>query len=326
MRWNDRELQRIFGKRLRHDEPLAKHATFHVGGAADIFVSVQTAEELALAVGAAGAAEIPVRVLGSGANVLPADAGVRGLVIRNVSRQFGMEQQGVWVAVEGGAALPVLARRTARLGLAGLSWACGVPGTVAGGIANNAGCYGYAMSDRLERLRVVHRNGKIEELPASALHFGYRASPFKGQVGRGPEMPVAILGAVFRLELAPAGELMRQIDEWLARRTATQPLDLRSAGSFFKNPPGDYAGRLIEAAGLKGRRVGGAQVSTKHANFFVNVGGARASDLYELAMEVRRVVHERMGVRLELEVELIGAWDQAAYAETVAASEADRPA
>jgi UDP-N-acetylmuramate dehydrogenase len=310
--WDDAALAATFGHRLRHDESLSRHSTFHVGGPADLFLSTQTAEELETVVRLAGAAAIPIRVLGSGANILPSDQGVRVLVIRNVSRRFSLEADGGRVTVEAGMVLPVLARRTARAGLAGLTWGCGVPGTVGGAVANNAGCYGAAVSDHLVSVRTVNAAGEVREWPAAGLQFRYRGSPFKGKAGEGPAINAAILAATFALQAGDAQVLLAQIARWLAQRAATQPLDHPSAGSFFKNPDGDFAGRLIEAAGLKGLAHGEAQVSTKHANFFINRGHATATDLALLAREVRHAVEQRTGVRLEREVELVGVWDDAA--------------
>lgn len=310
--WNDAALVAAFGQRLRRSEPLSRHSTFHVGGPADLFLTTHSAEELETTVRLAGAAGIPLKVLGSGANILPADAGVRGLVIRNVSRRFLLEADGNRVTVESGMVLPVLARRTARAGLDGLTWGCGVPGTVGGAVANNAGCYGASVSDHLVSVRTVDAAGAVREWPAAALTFAYRSSPFKAGASQEPAIKAAILSASFALQPGDAPALLAQVARWLEQRAATQPLDHPSAGSFFKNPPGHFAGRLIEAAGLKGLAHGEAQVSTKHANFFINQGHASASDLYLLALEVRQAVEQRTGVRLEREVELIGAWDHAA--------------
>lgn len=307
--WDDTALVCAFAHRLRHDEPLRRHSTFHVGGPADLFLLTHTAEELATAVRLAGASGIPTRVLGSGANILPADAGVRGLVIRNVSRQFSWSMDTNRLTVEAGMALPVLARRTARAGLAGLTWGCGVPGTVGGAVANNAGCYGASMRDCLVCVRTVDATGAMREWPAEELAFAYRSSPFKARDGQRPAIPAIILAATFLLQPDNAQDLLAQVRRWLEQRAATQPLDHPSAGSFFKNPPGDFAGRLIEAAGLKGLAHGDAQISAKHANFFINAGHATATDLYLLAQDVQRIVFARTGVRLEREVELIGAWD-----------------
>ncbi|MGI8916385.1 MAG: UDP-N-acetylmuramate dehydrogenase [Chloroflexota bacterium] len=312
IQWDDAALTVAFAHRLRHNELLSRHSTFHVGGPADLFLTTHTAEELESAVRLAGAAGIPVRVLGSGANILPSDAGVRGLVIRNVSRRFLLEADGNQMTVESGMVLPVLARQTARAGLDGLTWGCGVPGTVGGAVANNAGCYGASVSDHLVSVRTVNAAGEVRDWSAASLQFSYRSSPFKAKAGGEPAIKAAILGATFALPAGDAQALLAQVARWLEQRAATQPLDHPSAGSFFKNPPGDFAGRLIEAAGLKGLAHGEAQVSAKHANFFVNQGHASATDLFLLAREVRQAVEQRTGVRLEREVELIGAWDDAA--------------
>lgn len=310
--WDDAALAHAFAHRLRRQEPLSRHSTFHVGGPADLFLTTHTADELETAVRLAGAAGIPTRVLGSGANILPADGGVRGLVIRNVSRRFALEADGTRVTVEAGMVLPVLARRTARAGLDGLTWGCGVPGTVGGAVTNNAGCYGASMSDHLMSVRTVDATGAVREWPAQALTFAYRSSPFKAQPGREAQIPAVVLSATFQLQPGDPGALLDQVQRWLVQRAATQPLDHPSAGSFFKNPPGDHAGRLIELVGMKGRCLGGAQVSIKHANFFINRGQATAMDLFRLAGEVRQEVERQTGVCLEREVELIGAWDDAA--------------
>ena len=317
-RWDDTALAGEFGHRLRRNEPLARHVTFRVGGPADLFLVTQTSAELAAAVSLAGAGGIPVRVLGSGANILPADEGHTGLVIRNLSRHFAMQQDDGIVTVESGMSLPVLARRTARAGLAGLAWGCGVPGTVGGAVANNAGCYGAAMADAVVVVQTVDAAGTTRQRPREELAFAYRQSPFKPHAGQSPALPEVILSATLQVERADAAALLDQVRRWLAQRAATQPLDHPSAGSFFKNPPSDFAGRVIEAAGMKGARRGGAQVSTKHANFFINQGTATATDLYRLALDVRREVEQRLGVRLDLEVELIGAWDAATLAGAAA--------
>jgi UDP-N-acetylmuramate dehydrogenase len=187
-----------------------------------------------------------------------------------------------------------------------------VPGTIGGAVANNAGCYGASVSDNLVSVRTVDAAGEVREWPAAALAFAYRSSPFKARDGGEPLIKAAILGATFALQPGDSQALLAQVARWLEQRAATQPLDHPSAGSFFKNPPDDFAGRLIEAAGLKGLAHGEAQVSTKHANFFINQGHATATDLYLLAIEVRQVVEQRAGIRLEREVELIGDWPNAA--------------
>lgn len=308
--WNDTELAAAFGHRLRRNEPLARHCTLRVGGPADIFLVAHSAEELEQIVGLASVANIPLRVIGSGANILPADAGYRGLVVRNVSRQFTFERDGNIVQVDSGMAWPVTARRTAKLGLHGLEWGCGVPGTVGGVVTNNAGCYGSCAADSLVSVRTVDVTGTRRLRPASTLTFHYRASPFKAQPDGTRELTEYVLSASFRVEPADSVALLQQVDKWLAHRAATQPLDQPSAGSFFKNPPGDFAGRLIEAAGLKGWSIGNAASSEKHANFLINRGNGTATDIANLAEDIRNLVHSRLGVWLEREVEFFGAWDR----------------
>jgi UDP-N-acetylmuramate dehydrogenase len=284
-----------------------------VGGPADLFVVAHTSQELELAVAAAGRAGIPLRVIGSGANILVADAGVRGLVVRNVSRQFVMEVDAQSVTVDAGMAWPVLARRTAKAGLQGLEWGCGVPGTVGGTITNNAGCYGSCTADALVSVDTISLAGTRRAHRANTLPFAYRSSPFKARADGTAGLAEYVLRATFQLRVGVPDQLLHQVTEWLAHRAATQPLALPSAGSFFKNPPGDFAGRLIEFVGMKGHRIGGAATSEKHANFLVNRGGASAHDVYQLAVRIREEVYRHTGTWLEREVEIVGAWEPSVF-------------
>lgn len=288
--------------RLLADEPLGRHTAVRLGGPADwLYLARESADELAAVVSAAWAAGYPVRVLGGGANVLVSDAGVRGLVVLNhVSAvEFGDDR----VTVSAGHGLTTLARKCAARGLSGLEWAASVPGTVGGAVVNNAGAHGGDMAGTLDTADVIDAAGGRQTLAAADFAYGYRTSALKARADR----RFLVLGAVLRLTPGDPAAINARIDEFMAYRKRTQPPGA-SLGSIFKNPPGDYAGRLIEACGLKGFTVGGAQVSPVHANFFVNRSGATASDYAALIAHVQDTVLAATGVRLEPEIERVGAW------------------
>jgi UDP-N-acetylmuramate dehydrogenase len=240
--------------------------------------------------------------LGSGSNVLVADAGVRGLVILNRARH--VEIEGARVYAEAGANLSSLARSCITRGLAGLEWAVSVPGTVGGAVVGNAGAFGGDIAGSLASATILEPDGKVSEWPVERFEYRYRDSLLKR---RPAETAWVVLAAKLALTPADPAELAGRADEFVARRRATQPPGA-SVGSMFKNPPGDFAGRLIEAAGLKGTQIGGAQISTVHANFFVNTAHATAADVKALIDLARGRVQGRFGVELALEIELIGEW------------------
>jgi len=246
------------------------------------------------------------RVLGSGSNVLVADAGVRGLVIVNRTRRIVIEDSGR-VNAEAGASLSSLARQCIARGLAGLEWAVNVPGTVGGAVVGNAGAFGGDVAGNLSSATVLGLDGKLVEWPVARFEYGYRDSALKRMAHQA--MPTVVT-ATFALMPGDPVELARRAEEFAARRKKTQPPGA-SMGSMFRNPPGDYAGRLIEAAGLKGMRVGGAQISPVHANFFINTGDATAADVKALIDLVREQVQQLYGVALELEIEFWGDWPSA---------------
>ena len=304
-------LRQTFGARLQEQAPLARHTAARLGGAADALVPVESSPELAAVVLLAWEQNWPYLILGGGSNVLVSDAGVRGLVILNRARQVHFDQQAqpptVWA--ESGANFGLLARQAAQLGLAGLEWAAGIPGTLGGAVVGNAGAHGGDMAGNLLLAEILHHRHVVQqgqpqrqEWPVQKLEYAYRSSILKRQPGQS-----VVLAARLQLERSTPGQVQAKIDEFVAYRKRTQPPGT-SLGSIFKNPPGDYAGRLIEAAGLKGARVGDAQVSPRHANFFIHLGNATASDIRALIELAQETVLRQFAVALELEIELVGDW------------------
>lgn len=293
------ELRAAFGERFLTHELLARHTSARIGGPADGFLAAHTPAELARAAHIAWAHGVPLLSLGGGSNILISDAGVRGLVVHN--RADRVAYHGAVVVAESGVATISLARRLARRGLSGLEWAIGVPGTLGGAVYGNAGAHGGDMAGVVVEVVAETPGGPLTWTNAE-LAFEYRSSILKRE-----RRPCVILSLTLALTPAEPAAITARMDEHSAHRKRTQPPGA-TIGSMFKNPPGDYAGRLIDAAGLKGTRLGGAQISEKHANFFLNVGEATAADVRALVELARSAVHERFGVMLELEVELVGEW------------------
>ncbi len=295
-------LQARFGDRLQQNVMLAPFTSARIGGPADGLIIVRSADELAEVIQAVWEVGAPYHILGGGSNVLISDRGVRGVVVLNRARAVRLEADGpprVWA--ESGVTISNLAHRCAAMGFSGLEWAATVPGTVGGAVYGNAGAFGGDMAGSLIQAKMLTPLGR-QWWPVERMGYGYRTSVLK----RGQERAV-VLAAELRLQPASPAQVASTIAGLVARRKATQPPGA-SMGSMFKNPPGDYAGRLIEAAGLKGRRIGDAEISPVHANFFINHGQARAGDVRALIDLARQTVAERFGVLLELEVELIGDW------------------
>jgi UDP-N-acetylmuramate dehydrogenase len=324
------ELRAHFGSRVRPDEPLARHGTFGVGGPAEAWVSVEREKELLWLVELAAAHEWPLMLVGNGTNVLFSDVGARGIVARMALDDWHVEEiddARVRLVAGGGVNLPKLINALAERGLAGLEWGAGVPGTIGGGIVSNAGAHGACIADTLVAARVLfsldHPGARAElrEVSAAELELGYRRSRFRrarelafdaeGRPIPAPrarlEPPEMITGGTFILRREAPATVRERVARSRQHRKDTQPVE-KSAGSVFKNPPGDFSGRLIEAAGLKGTAVGAAQISPKHANFIVNLGGATAADITSLITLARTTVLECFGIPLELEVELRGDW------------------
>jgi UDP-N-acetylmuramate dehydrogenase len=291
-----------FGE-VKPGEPLARHTTFGVGGPADVFLTVRTAEDLAGAASVSRDAGAEPFVLGSGSNILVADAGIRGLVIDNRARREEALGDGTAYRIESGTSFAAFARKMCRLGLDGLSWAVGIPGTLGGAVVYNAGAYGGCLADVLTRVRVADERGRDDWFDALDLGLVYRGSVFT----RGQFAGKTVLEAEVQLSAGDAKLLMAQAAANDSNRLAAQPRG-RNAGSTFKNPPESPAWKLIDAVGLRGVRKGDAAISDKHCNFFVNYGNAAAADVAYLVQEAERRVFERFGIRLEREVAFVGEW------------------
>lgn len=283
-----------------------RYTAARLGGPADLlYVAKQSTEELATVVMAAWEQDIPVRILGGGANVLISDKGVRGLVVINDVAEvtFGEWHHGRNVAATGGMGLTVLARKCQTRGLSGLEWAASVPGTVGGAVVNNAGAHGSDIRANLCEAVILEAEHGIQIMPLEELTYGYRTSVLKARADR----RFLVLLAQFALKPDDPEAILARMEHNIAYRKQTQPPGA-SLGSIFKNPAGDYAGRLVEAAGLKGYAVGGAQVSPIHGNFIINTGEATATDYYALIRHVQETVYKQTKVKLDLEVELVGEW------------------
>lgn len=301
-------LQALLGPRLRTGEMLAKYTAARLGGPADwlyIANAKNMQEELVQVLQTAWTEGLPVRVIGGGANILVSDKGFRGLVIINrISEiEFGDWHDGRNVSASGGVGLTALARMCATRGLSGLEWAISVPGTVGGAIVNNAGAHGSDISTNVADVVVLEAERGPQLYSREDLRYAYRASALKIR----QDKRFIVLLATFRLGTEDPARIQARMASFMAYRKQTQPPGA-SLGSIFKNPSGDYAGRLIESCGLKGYRIGNVQVSPMHANFFVNIGSARASDYWALIQYVRQTVAQKTGVELELEIELLGDW------------------
>ena len=289
------------GISLTSEAPLAPLTTLRVGGNADRLAAVTTSEELLAALKLGRDAAVQTFVLGNGSDLVVADAGMRGLVIRNRSKAVVVE--GERIAADSGAAMAMLVRRCTAAGLTGLEFGISIPGTFGGAIWANAGAHGAEIRDVLLDVDVWDgMRGAVQTLDNAACAFAYRESRFK-------HSSEVILAARLRLSAGDPAAIAALIAEHQAQRIATQPLADQNAGSVFRNPPGDHAGRLIDAAGLKGSRVGTASVSSLHANFIVTERGGRAADVRALGEQVRAAVRERFGIELQYEIEFVGEWN-----------------
>jgi len=291
------EFRKTFGSAVRFNEPLAPYTSWQVGGPADYFIAPQSVEELAEAVCLGKQFDLPLFVMGNGTNLLVLDGGIRGLVVHVGAAFSYIKRINKGITAGAGIAMTTLAMKTADEGLSGVEFAAGIPGTLGGAAIMNAGAFGSYIGERIQAVRLVSENGDTAELTKKELSFGYRSSNLPGKG--------VLFEADLFLEEGRSDESHRLIEGFIAERRRRHP-EQPSAGSVFRNPPDMPAGKIIEQAGLKGLKIGGAEVSTKHANFIVNTGGATAADILALMERVRREVKEKFALALQLEVKIVG--------------------
>ena len=291
---------REFGSdRVLLEEPMKRHTTFRIGGPAEVFVMPGNLEEMQRILEICRTEDLPYFILGNGSNLLVSDRGYRGVVIQ-LDRNFGeVKVEGTEIHASAGALLSTIAVAARRASLTGFEFAGGIPGTLGGAVVMNAGAYGGEMKDVLRKVMVMDQSGKVFEIPAEELQMGYRTSIIK-------TAGYIVLGAVLSLKEGNLEEIKMLTRKLSEQRTSKQPLEYPSAGSTFKRPEGYFAGKLIMDSGLRGYRVGGAQVSEKHCGFVINTGDATAEDVRNLMKHVTEIVYAKFGVTLEPEVKFLG--------------------
>jgi len=301
-----RELRSLPGLRLKLAEPLARYTSMKIGGPADYFIEVENGAALAAVLPLLRRFGIAVSLLGNGSNLLVSERGVRGAVL-HLSGEFKKvvwHEAGELVRVTAGAAYAVtqLVREAARKGYTGLEFAEGIPGSVGGALVMNAGAYGSEFEKVVEQVEAVSEAGMPMSFSREQMTFSYRDSHLSAGT--------VVTRVIIRLQKAEALAVNSKLRELVGKRKSSQPSGFPNSGSMFRNPPGDFAGRLIEAAGLKGKRIGQAQIAERHGNFIVNLGGAKADDVRQLMDLARREVQRQFGVELIAEVKLMGEWDE----------------
>ncbi|MCJ7626464.1 MAG: UDP-N-acetylmuramate dehydrogenase, partial [Anaerolineaceae bacterium] len=296
----------VFGKKVQTNMRVAKYTTARIGGPADYLLVVHSSQELEETVLKLWENEISFYILGGGSNILVSDSGLRGVVIINHAKAIDIKRHQTHFTIwaESGALMSSIARKAGDNALSGLEWATSLPGTLGGAVYGNAGAFGGDISGNLVLAEILHKERGKECWPCEWFNFEYRSSILKNA----PEKPL-ILTALLNVFPGNPSEIQELMDTFHARRRNKQPPGA-CTGSMFKNPPGDHAGRLIEAAGLKGTCIGDAHISQKHANFFINKGNACSADYMQLIQMVKNSVCKKFGVELELEVELLGDWDK----------------
>lgn len=291
--------QLVGAEHVRANEPMSAHTTFGVGGPADLYVEPQTMAQLIHVIRACREDDAPYFVLGLGSDLLVGDGGFRGVMVACPAGLDDIEASGTRITCQPGAAIADVSRAAEEHGLTGLEFACGIPGSVGGAVFMNAGAYDGCIADVLASATLLGQEGDVFDLPVEDLDLGYRTSRVRTQ-------GLVVLSATFALAPGDKWDICAKMADLTERRQAKQPLELPSAGSTFKRPEGHFAGKLITDAGLKGYRSGGAAVSTKHAGFVVNLGGATAADVRAVIAHVQDEVQRQFGVRLEPEVRFIG--------------------
>lgn len=283
---------------LKLNEPMSAHTSFRIGGPADMLYEPETEEELIAALDMARSENVPVTVIGNGSNLLVSDKGIRGLVIKIGKKFSGISKDGECVTVKAGTLMSQFGMFALDNELGGAEFAHGIPGSVGGGIFMNAGAYGGELKDIAVSAEYI-RDGKLLKMDKDEMELGYRTSIFQ-------TLDAVVTSVTFRLYPDTRENILAKMNDFKSRRQEKQPLEFPSAGSTFKRPEGYFAGALIEKAGLKGKTIGGAQVSEKHAGFVINKGGATASDVLNLIKYIQKSVFESSGVMLEMEVKIIG--------------------
>ncbi len=280
-------------------EPMSKHTTFRVGGEAECFIMIQQEEELAQLIPYLNQIEKEYFILGNGSNLLVGDKGYRGIVMKFAGPMEGIRVEGTRITAKAGAMLTKVAVTAKENALSGLEFAAGIPGSIGGGVVMNAGAYDGEMKQVVEAVRVMDKDGQITTLDNDTMEFGYRTSIIKNR-------PFIVLEVALCLTEGDQAQIGARMEELMEQRRSKQPLEYPSAGSTFKRPEGNYAGKLIMDAGMRGYRIGGARVSDKHCGFVVNTGKATAADIKEVIEEVQERVKERFHVTLEPEVVFLG--------------------
>ncbi len=290
------DIRSFFRGRISLHEPLGRYTSFQIGGPADYFLEPADKEDCVALVLFCQRHKLPYLMMGKGSNMLVSDGGVRGAVINLEAGMNGIRREGKFIVAEAGIPLARFVDFCIQQGFRGVEMLPGIPGTLGGAVVMNAGAYGGEISDYLVDVELL-RNGIVEAVRKEDIAFSYRHSGLREEV---------VLGARFALPDGDKAEIMRQRRDLLIKRNRAQPVNFPNSGSMFKNPPGTYAAKLIEEAGLKGSRSGRAQISERHANFIINLGGAKALDVLALIERARKTVLEKFGIHLELEVKLIG--------------------
>ena len=292
-------LRQIVGEdNVSLDEPLSEHTTFEIGGPADVYVVPEDSDEVREVIAACREAEVPFFVLGNGSDLLVSDDGYRGVIVGLADGFTNVSIDGTEITCQAGVSLREASEMACELGLMGLEFACGIPGTIGGACFMNAGAYDGCIADVLKSVRVLKQDGTLETIGVADLALGYRASRIRDE-------GLVVLTATFALRKGDPDTIRARMDELTHKRESKQPLDKPSAGSTFKRPEGYFAGKLIMDAGLQGYQVGGAAVSKKHAGFVVNLGGATAADVHAVIEHVQDEVERQFGVRLEPEVRFL---------------------
>lgn len=286
-------------ERLLFHEPMSRHTTFRVGGEAECIVMVETQEELSQLIQYLSRSGQEYFVLGNGSNLLVGDKGYQGVILKLGKRMQQILVDGNHIVAGAGALLSQVSVAARDAGLSGLEFAAGIPGTIGGAIVMNAGAYDGEMKQVVKTVRVMDREGEILTLDNDTMEFGYRTSIIR-------DRPFIVLGVIMKLTTGEKEQISARMEELMALRKSKQPLEYPSAGSTFKRPEGYYAGKLIMDAGMRGYRIGGAQVSEKHCGFVINAGGALAADIKEVIEEVQERVKDRFHVRLEPEIIFLG--------------------